>query len=69
MKYVSATTIDIDPDKRTWRYDDFGNKVDKITGEFVILSDSYTENVRQQPMGLVKVNNQWVPKQMEFDFG
>ena len=69
MKYINVGHLDHIPEERSWEYDNFGNRVDKETGEFVILVQKIQENVQHQPIGLVNVNNEWVPKQMEFDFG
>jgi len=69
MKYILVSNNEHNPDDRSWYYDDFGNRVDKETGDFVILVQKIQENVQHQPIGLVNVNNKWVPKQMEFDFG
>jgi hypothetical protein len=31
---------DLNPELRSWKYDDFGNRVDKKTGEWVIITDA-----------------------------
>lgn len=69
MKYILSGENEHNPDERSWYYDDFGNRLDKETGQFVVLVPKISEKVPHQPMVLVKVDNQWVPKQMEFDFG
>lgn len=69
MKYTVIGSLDHIPDERSWEYDDCGNRIDKETGDFVVLVLKKSEIPPHQPIGLVKVDNQWVPKQMEFDFG
>tara|TARA_A200000159_G_scaffold161507_1_gene183598 strand:+ start:291 stop:491 length:201 start_codon:yes stop_codon:yes gene_type:complete len=49
--------------------DKFGNRIHKDTGDFVIVIAKGGEKVEHQPVTMVKVNNEWLPKQMEFDFG
>ena len=56
-------------DTESWELDNYGNKVDKETGEFVILTDKYTEHYTPQPEGFVRIEGEWLPKQIEFDFG
>jgi hypothetical protein len=69
MKYIITSNNEHNPDDRSWYYDDFGNRVDKETGEFVVLVPKLKENITHEPMGLVDVDGQWLAKQMEFDFG
>lgn len=68
MKYILATTTDIKPDERSWYYDDCGNRLDKETGDFVVLVPKITEDKKPEIMGLVRVDGEWLPKQMDFDF-
>lgn len=68
MKYEFIKNTDHIPDERSWYYDDCGNRVDKETGDYVILVIKTKDDVLHSPMTLKKVNNEWVPKQMEFDF-
>jgi len=35
--YKQVSNIDHNPELRSWYYDDFGNRVDKKTGQYVIL--------------------------------
>jgi len=35
--YIKLSNIDIDPDKRTWYYDDQGIRRDKETNKLVVL--------------------------------
>lgn len=49
--------------------DELGNRVHKNGGEYVILVPETRNPIDHQPEVFVKVNNEWVPKQMEFDFG
>lgn len=69
MKYVKIDNYDHIPEERSWYYDDCGNRLDKETGDFVILVPKLKENIPHEPIGLVKVDGEWKPKQMEFDFG
>ena len=62
MKFVSTK------DTESWELDSYGNKVDKKTGEFVILTDKYTEPYIQPSEGFVRVEGEWLPKQIAFDF-
>jgi hypothetical protein len=39
MIYKQVQPTDHNPETRSWYYDDFGNRVDKKTGQFVILID------------------------------
>jgi len=67
MKYVRVGNLDHIPEERSWEYDDYGNRIDKVTGDFVVLVPKIIENTHE-PMVLVNVNGEWIPKQMEFDF-
>ena len=49
--------------------DEFGNRVHKNDGSYVILVPETREVIDHQPQVLVKVDGAWIPKQMEFDFG
>lgn len=69
MKYVLMGSNDHDPDLRSWRYDSCGNRLDKETGEFVILVPPTKENIENVPVSLVKIKNEWLLRQMELDFG
>ena len=62
MKFISTK------DTESWELDSYGNKVDKETGEFVILTDKYTETHIPPPQALVRVEGEWLPKQIVFDF-
>jgi len=35
--YKQVSNTDHNPELRSWYYDDFGNRVDKKTGQYVIL--------------------------------
>jgi len=69
MKYILTDKTTHNPDERSWYYDDFGNRIDKETGDFVVLVSKVREDYKQPPMALVNVQGEWLPKQMEFDFG
>ena len=69
MKYILMGSNEHNPDERSWYYDDCGNRLDKETGDIVVLVSKITEDIKREPMGLVNVEGKWVPKQMEFDFG
>jgi len=69
MKYVKVGKLDHIPEERSWKYDDFGNRVCKETGDFVVLVEPYKEPYREPPMTVSLVGDEWKPKQMEFDFG
>ena len=62
MKFISTK------DTESWELDSYGNKVDKETGEFVILTGKYTEIYIPSPRALVRVEGEWLPKQIAFDF-
>lgn len=62
MKYTSTE------DTTSWEFDNYGNRVDKETGEFVVLADSYKETQAARPEAFVRVDGEWLPKQTEFDF-
>ena len=49
--------------------DELGNRIHKEDGSYVIVVPKIREVIERSPIPLVKVNNQWIPKQMEFDFG
>lgn len=49
--------------------DEYGNRIHKADGSYVIVVPETREPINHQPIPLVRVNNEWVPKQMEFDFG
>ena len=68
MKYVKIGKLDHIPEERSWKYDTFGNRIDKETGEFVVLVEPHKEEPQHQPMNVVKVDGEWIPVQMEFDF-
>ena len=68
MKYLSPGKHDHIPEERLWEYDDFGNRVCKETGEFVVLVQAYKEEPQHEIMNIVKVDGEWIPVQMEFDF-
>ena len=68
MKYVKVGELDHIPEERSWYYDDFGNRLDKETGEFVVLVVKTKENQQPKPEGFIRVDNEWLPKQMEFNF-
>lgn len=68
MKYVKPGKYDHIPEERSWYYDDFGNRVDKETGDFVVLVEPYKEEPQHEIMNVVKVDGEWKPVQMEFDF-
>lgn len=69
MKYIQIGKHEQDPDKRDWYYDDYKNKICKQTGEFVVLTTVHKESTPPKPEAFVRVGNEWLPKQMEFDFG
>lgn len=69
MKYILVGENEHNPDERSWYYDDFGNRLDKKTGDFVVLVSKIKDKVPHEPINLVNVNGEWLPKQMEFDFG
>jgi hypothetical protein len=69
MKYVTIGKLDHIPEERSWEYDVFGNRVDKETGEFVVLVEAHQELYKEPPMTISLVGNEWKPKQMEFEFG
>ena len=62
MKYISKD------DTTSWELDEYGNRVDKKTGEFVVFSDKYTEPTISQPEGFIRSDDEWVPKQTSFIF-
>ena len=49
--------------------DELGNRIHKEDGSYVIVVPRTREVIERKPIPLVKVNNQWIPKQMEFNFG
>lgn len=49
--------------------DEYGNRIHKNDGSYVIVVPKTREPIDHQPIPLVRVNNEWVPKQLEFDFG
>lgn len=49
--------------------DELGNRIHKEDGSYVIVVPKTREVREHNPIPLVKVNNQWIPKQREFDFG
>ena len=49
--------------------DELGNRVHKGDGSYVIVVPETKEPINHKPIALTKVDNVWVPKQMELDFG
>ena len=49
--------------------DEYGNRIHKASGDFVIVIEPSNETPEYKPMSLTKVDGEWVPMQMEFDFG
>lgn len=49
--------------------DEYGNRIHKSSGDFVIVVEPSKETPEYKPMSLTKVGGNWVPTQMEFDFG
>ena len=49
--------------------DEYGNRIHKNDGSYVVVVPKTREPIDHQPIPLVRVNNEWVPKQLEFDFG
>ena len=68
MKYVKVGKLDHIPEERSWKYDTFGNRIDKETGEFVVLVETYQEPYIESPITLKLIDDEWIPHQMEFDF-
>ena len=69
MKYIQIGKLDHIPEERSWEYDDFGNKICKETGDFVVLVQPYKEKPKHTPMTVVRIDGEWFSKQLEFDFG
>ena len=46
--YIEPNTQDHNPEIRTWYYDDFGNRVDKKTGNYVIFVNRFTTKKKQE---------------------
>lgn len=68
MKYIKPGKHDHIPEERSWEYDDFGNRICKETGDFVVLVETYQEPYKQPPMTLKLVDDEWIPHQMELNF-
>jgi len=49
--------------------DMYGNRVRKDTGAYVIVIASSESPPSHKPISLTKVDGNWVPMQMEFNFG
>ena len=49
--------------------DEYGNRIHKASGDFVIVIEPSKETPEYKPMSLTKFGGEWVPMQMEFDFG
>ena len=49
--------------------DKYGNRVHKDTGDYVVIIASSKEPTEHKLVTMIKVNNEWLPKQMELDFG
>jgi hypothetical protein len=45
--YKQPENMDHNPESRSWYYDDFGNRIDKKTGAFVVFVCSNDEEVKQ----------------------
>lgn len=45
--YITPSNHDHNPEVRSWYYDDFGNRIDKKTGKFVIFVDTEVAADRQ----------------------
>jgi len=69
MKYVKIGDNDHIPEERSWYYDDHGNRLDKQTNQVVVLVPTLKNDIERDPMVLVNVEGEWIPKQMEFEFG
>jgi hypothetical protein len=68
MKYINPGKHDHIPEERSWEYDDFGNRICKETGDFVVLVAPYKEEPQHEIMNVVNIDGEWIPVQMEFDF-
>lgn len=49
--------------------DEYGNRIHKCSGEYVIVIEESKEEPVYKPMSLTMVEGEWKPMQMEFDFG
>ena len=49
MLYKAIETIDHNPELRSWYYDDFGNRIHKRTGKFVVLVASVDDIPESEP--------------------
>lgn len=65
IKYIRHTDI-LEEGLTT---DEYGNKIFKETGDYVIVIEPSIEPSEYKPMSLTKVDGEWVTTQMEFDFG
>lgn len=54
--YKPIENIDHNPEVRSWYYDDFGNRIDKKTGDFVVLVTD-KEDQPSEPVLLNESNN------------
>ena len=68
MKYIKPGKHDHIPEERSWEYDDFGNRICKETGDFVVLVAPYKEEPQHEIMNVVNIDGEWIPVQMEFYF-
>jgi hypothetical protein len=48
--------------------DVYGNKIHTASGDYVIIVENAVKG-RYIPISLTNVNGEWIPSQMEFDFG
>jgi len=48
--------------------DVYGNKIHTASGDYVIIVENAVKG-RYIPISLTIVNGEWIPSQMEFDFG
>tara|TARA_B100000212_G_scaffold103575_2_gene76513 strand:- start:14294 stop:14512 length:219 start_codon:yes stop_codon:yes gene_type:complete len=68
MKYVIVSDKEHIPEERLWYYDDFGQRRDKVTDDFVVLVNKSYPMEKQPLMTLTKVEGKWTPHQMELPF-
>ena len=48
--------------------DEFGNRVSKADGSYVIVVAETSEDLERQPISLTKIGDNWVPRQTELNF-
>jgi len=65
--YKVAESHDHNPELRTWYYDDFGNRVDKKTGQFLVLLKDEEELAKAKEKNVVYLHGLETARKKDYD--